>query len=149
MAKNKFLVYTLIVAVLSVLFGSCKKESPLDAVPKISFLKMYPDTVKAFADSIVVEISYEDGDGDIGENNAYSRNLFLVDQRNQLEYGFRVGRIVADGTPAIRGTLKVVMPYINLVSAGGTETTSFTVRLEDQSGNKSNVVTTSVLTIRE
>lgn len=149
MVKNKFLLYPLILAALTLVFSSCKKESPLDTVPSISFVKMYPDTVKAFSDSIVVEISYEDGDGDIGQNNAYSRNLFLVDQRNQLEYGFRVGRIVAEGTPAIKGTLQIVMPYINLIAASGTESTSFTIRLEDQAGNISNVVTSSVLTIHD
>ncbi|MFN8153772.1 MAG: hypothetical protein U0Y08_05725 [Bacteroidia bacterium] len=128
---------------------SCKKESPLDEVPKISFVKIYPDTVRAFTDSVVVEISYEDGDGDIGENNAYKQNLFLTDQRNQLVYGFRIGRIVADGTPAIRGTLKIVMPYINLITAPGPESTTFNIQLEDQAGNKSNTIRSSELVITE
>lgn len=149
MAQNKLLLYTLMLTAFMAVFSSCKKESPLDTVPKIGFVKMYPDTVKAFTDSIVVEITYEDGDGDIGQNNAYVQNLFLVDQRNQLEYGFRVGRIVAEGTPAIKGSLKIVMPYINLITSPGPETTMFSIRLKDQAGNQSNVVTSSVLTIIE
>ena len=149
MVQNKFLVHALITTGMMLLLGGCKKDAPFSSTPEISFIRMYPDTVKAFADSIVFEIAYADGDGDIGENNAYKQNLFLVDQRNQLEYGFRIGRIVADGSPAIRGTLKIVMPYINRISSQGAETTTFSIRLEDQAGNKSNVVSSSALMITE
>jgi hypothetical protein len=126
---------------------SCKKDSPLDEKPVISFVRIYPDTVKAFTDSIMVEITYEDGDGDIGENNAYVQNLFLTDQRNQLRYGFRVGRIAAEGSPAIRGSLVVVMPYINLINAPGPESTSFTIVLSDRAGHTSNAVVSSPIVV--
>lgn len=133
----------------AVLFMSCKKESPLDEVPEISFVKMYPDTVRANTDSIVVELSYADGDGDIGENNAYVKNLFFTDQRNQLTYGFRISKIAEEGTPAIKGTLRVVIPYINLIQAPGPESTTFSIKLVDRAGNSSNQIMSSRLVITD
>ena len=152
MVQNQLLVHLMRLLILIIpvlLFMSCKKESPLDEVPEITFIRMFPDTVRANTDSIVVELSYADGDGDIGENNAYVKNLFFTDQRNQLTYGFRVSKIAEEGTPAIKGTLKVVMPYINLIQSPGPETTSFSIKLVDRAGHSSNLITSSALVITE
>lgn len=130
------------------ILNSCKKEEQaFPSVPHIEARGIYPDSVKAFTDSIVVEIYYEDGDGDLGENNPFTQNLFLVDQRNQLQYGFRITKIASSGDPAIRGTLKVVLPYTNLVNNTGPETLFFHVKATDRAGNSSNVVSTGSITV--
>lgn len=129
---------------------ACKKEEPpFSEVPRIEVVSIYPDSAKAFSDSIVVEIYYEDGDGDLGENSPFAQNLFLVDQRNQLKYGFRIGRIASEGSPAIRGTLKVVLPYTNLVNSAGPEQLFFKVNVIDRSGNTSNTVNTASIVVVE
>jgi hypothetical protein len=140
------LLFLLLLAGLS----SCKKEeSPFSEVPRIEVRSIYPDSVKAFTDSIVVEIYYEDGDGDLGENSPFTQNLFLVDQRNQLQFGFRIGRIAAEGTPAIRGTMKVVLPYTNLVNNAGPEQLFYKVRVVDRDGNTSNTENTGSIVVVE
>ncbi len=143
MMKYAGIVFLLLAAV------SCKKEEPFSEIPRIEVRAIYPDSVKAFADSIVVEIYYEDGDGDLGENSPYAENLFLVDQRNQLSYGFRITRIASSGTPAIRGTLKVVLPYTNLVNNAGPEQLAFKVRAVDRAGNSSNTQSTNTIIVHE
>ena len=143
---NRILFFLLLIIVLS----SCKKEeSPFSEVPRIEVRSIYPDSAKAFSDSIVVEIYYEDGDGDLGENSPFAQNLFLVDQRNQLQYGFRIGRIASEGTPAIRGTMKVVLPYTNLVNGTGPEQLFFKVRVIDREGNSSNTANTGSVVVVE
>ncbi len=134
---------------ITLAFVSCKKEEPFSSVPLIEVRGIYPDTVRAFQDSIVVEVYYEDGDGDLGENNPFAQNLYLVDQRNQLQYGFRISRIAASGSPAIRGTMKVVLPYTNLVNSPGPESLFYTVRIVDRSGNSSNTLPTATITVIE
>lgn len=127
---------------------ACKKEEPpFSEVPRIEIRSISPDTVKAFADSIVVELFYEDGDGDLGENNPFAQNLFLVDQRNQLKYGFRISKIAYEASPAIRGTMLVVLPYTNLVNNAGPEQLSFKVNVVDRSGNYSNTANTNSIVV--
>lgn len=129
------------------LLQSCKKDPPFSTTPAISFERIWPDTARAYTDSITVSIRYEDGDGDLGENSPYAKNLFLIDQRNQLEYAYRIGEIASSGDPAIRGTLQVVLPYATLIGGDDPETLSFRVYLVDRAGNVSNKVSTDAVTV--
>jgi hypothetical protein len=40
-----------------------------------------------------ISISYEDGNGDLGENNANVTNLFITDNRVGIEYPYRINQL--------------------------------------------------------
>jgi len=133
------------------IFGvGCKKdkvEKPGE-VPKIEFVSIFPTTVKALQDSLVLRISYRDGDGDLGENTSDAKNAFVKDMRNGLEYSFRIRQLAPDGAViSIKGELSIVLPAISSPLTGNTEQTIFEIYVKDRAGNKSNTVLSSAITI--
>ena len=138
--------------IITCLIYACKKdEEEYSDVPAITFESISPGAVKQFSDSIIVTIGYVDGNGDLGENGSDVKNAFVTDSRNDLTYGFRVKQLAPnDANIIIKGRLLIVIPQLALNNLNGTsETASFSIYLEDRAGNKSNVVTTSSITISE
>ena len=138
--------------IITSLFSACKKdEEEYSDVPAITFESISPEAVKQFSDSIIVTIGYVDGNGDLGENGSDVKNAFVTDSRNDLTYGFRVKQLAPnDANIIIKGRLLIVIPQLALNNLNGTsETASFSIYLKDRAGNKSNVVTTSSITISE
>lgn len=120
---------------------------------------MQPTTVVALTQSFELEISYTDGDGDLGSNSAEIYNMFVEDTRTQLPDSVRIlayslPNISSNARkPSIQGKIKIKLPpvlpsayfppYPNLEK----EETFFRVYIVDRAGNKSNVITTPALTI--
>lgn len=135
---------------LVVLFNwSCKKqEPPFSVVPEISFLNISPPVVKAYKDSITFDITYKDGDGDLGENNANVENLFLTDNRIDLVYKFRIKQLAPDGEGIpIQGSLSVILKNTTLTDSSFVQSASFSIYVIDRAGNKSNTIQTSSIEI--
>ena len=131
-------------------FFSCSKKEEISNVPSISFESVTPSgTIKQFNDSILFKISYRDGDGDLGENIDSVNNLFLTDSRNNVTYKYRLQELAPMGAKIpIQGSVNILLTSISLVDpASSSETTTFSIYLVDRAGNKSNTVTSSVLTI--
>ncbi|MDP7568021.1 MAG: hypothetical protein QF383_06480, partial [Flavobacteriales bacterium] len=80
----------LIYILVGVLLLSCEKEEVMSDTPIIDFISISPTTVQEYTDDIIITISYTDGDGDLGENNPDINNLFVEDNRNGIEYKFRI-----------------------------------------------------------
>lgn len=138
-----------------VLCASCNKEEritddptpPVSNVPAISLGTM-PATYNEF-DDITLFVNYQDGDGDIGFANADSAVVYATDNRDDILFTFHVPPLSPDGVEVtIQGTLEIVVENVVLLNqSGNAETTTFTVKLIDRSGNWSNEVTSPTLTI--
>jgi uncharacterized lipoprotein YajG len=145
---RQFIVFIIITS----LFSACKKdEEKYSDVPAITFESISPGIVKQFSDSVIVTIGYEDGNGDLGENGSDVKNAFVTDSRNDLTYGFRVKQLApTDASIIIKGKLLIIVPQVALNNLIGTaETATFSIYVKDRAGNKSNVVSTSSITITE
>lgn len=138
---------------LSIFLSSgCTKEEvkpQFSSTPKIAFLSMSPGSVTAWKDSVVFTISYEDGDGDLGQNTAGYENLFLKDSRTGGFYTFRIRELVPDNAKVpVKGTLKFVLPYTFLSSESiNSEQVTFEIKVKDRSGKESNSVSSPGLQV--
>ncbi len=139
-----------------VVFFSCKKDSQpvanplLSDIPAIQLISTTPTTVHQFVDSIKFVIQFTDGNGDVGDYNADSLSLVVVDNRNSsLVNRFHIPPVAPQGsTIAVQGQFSVVLKSIILLNAASTsETTTFSIKLKDRAGNWSNTVVSPTVTI--
>lgn len=121
---------------------------------------------ETFQDSAVLTIGFQDGDGDIGLDQADTLDPFEVDgpyyfnllcDYYELQNGewvvfddletpfyYRVPRVTPTGqNPTLNGEMKVSLPPLYYVPGTGFDTCRFEVRLYDRSLNISNSVTSS------
>ncbi len=132
------------------IIGGCKKKTTVSNVPVISFITQNPSTVKAYKDSVIFTIGYEDADGDIGENNANAENLFLIDNRINITYKYRVKELAPLGTAiAIKGNLNVILKSTDITDGSSSQAATYSIYLTDRAGNKSNTVTSGTITINK
>ena len=128
--------------------GGCADDAGISEVPEIEFVSATPQTVIAYQDSLVVTISYRDGDGNLGENDTDQNNLFLEDSRNGVVYGFRIRQLAPDdATIAIEGNLNVTMPNVPIIGSGNTESLNYSIWVVDRAGNESERVSSSAITV--
>ena len=145
----KHFFYLLLLVSLSI---SCTREdeAPIfPATPVISMIEVKPNQVIAYKDSIIFQIAYEDGDGDLGENTAGSENLFLKDTRTGASYTFRIRRLVPDNAEApIKGTLSFVLPFAILTDENSaSQQAVFEIHVKDRAGNASNVISSPAISV--
>jgi hypothetical protein len=70
-------------------FSSCKKDAEtMSVVPEISFVSIGPSSIYQNKDSIIIRISYRDGDGDLGENSSGIENAEIRNFRNNFRVYF-------------------------------------------------------------
>ena len=137
----KKLLYILILVVLF----SCKKEEEVSDVPAIAFESISPNT-----DDIIITISYTDGDGDLGENNPDINNLFVEDNRNGIEYKFRIPELSPSGsTITIEGNFNITINGTGITDESSSQKVDYSIYVKDRAGNTSNKVTTSSITIQQ
>ena len=75
----------------------CGNNETVSKIPYIEFVRVSPKQVQAFEDNLIFTIFYQDGDGDLGENNPDLHNLFLKDNRNDIVYEYRIEQLAPDG----------------------------------------------------
>jgi hypothetical protein len=128
---------------------SCKKDQGVSSVPSITFDSISPNPAIKYRDSVLIVISYIDGDGDLGIDSADVKNLFVTDSRNNVVSQFRIPQLAPTGADvAIEGNLDIVLPpqlFIN--DNDTTETATYSIYVVDRAGHKSNTVTTKALVI--
>ena len=143
-------IYRSVALLLVVLiFSSCKKdEDGLSVVPQLTFESISPTSIEEFGGPITFRISYQDGDGDLGENNPNVKNLFLQDQRNGITYEYRIQELAPQGTDiAIIGTIDIVLNTTSITDGSNEQEVTFDIYAIDRAGNSSNTITSSPLTI--
>lgn len=144
------IILIIICGLFLLIISSCKKDDGKDynVVPHIELLGLNRTQVKSFSDTLVFTIRYEDGDGDLGENDADVKNLFITDNRINITYGYRIQELAPDGANIpIRGELQVELPGIAITDGSAQQVATFTIYLLDRAGNQSNSVTSGTVTI--
>lgn len=121
----------------------------MSLVPKITFVSISPSNAQAYADPISIIIAYEDGDGDLGENNANVTNLFVTDNRVGIEYPFRINQLgpTLDTKISIKGQLEILLPQTDITDSSKSQSVSYTLFVKDRAGHSSNTITTSAITV--
>lgn len=133
---------------IMLVFFSCKKDETVALEPSIEFKSISPGSIKQYRDSVVIEISYLDNNGDLGENETEIPNAFVKDLRNNLVYSFRIRQLAPEATIAIKGNLEIIVPQVALINSSSTsESATFEVYVKDRAGLESNKVTTTAVTI--
>jgi len=132
------------------LLNSCKEvlNTTGNPVPRIALIKIEPTQVKQFTDSLKITFNYEDGDGDLGNDNADINSLEVQDERlAKPDFYYVPPMAPVDAKIRIKGQMTMNLRNVFLLGTGNIETTSFTVRLKDRAGNWSNPIKTPEITI--
>lgn len=139
----------LLLMVCMYFIGACKKDAAdHNPVPKISFVSATPGTVQEFTDSLVLKISYEDGDGDLGENNPDVKNMFVTDNRIGITYEYRIQQLAPNNSSIpIQGNLNAVLSSVAITDGSASQNATFSIYIMDRAGNKSNTVTSGTIVI--
>ena len=131
-----------------VLLFSCKKQE--SSSPFLLFESISPDSVQEYTDDIIITISYSDVDGDLGENDPDIHNLFVEDNRNGIEYQFRIPHLAPNNNSiAIEGNFNITINGSGITDETSIQQVNYTIYVTDRAGNNSNTITTSNITIQK
>jgi len=138
------------------LVASCGKNEPselLTEIPTIELVKVIPESnqVQQYNDELIFTISYSDGDGDLGTEDADIPSIEVIDTRDPdvLKFEYHLSpRAPAGSEIKITGELNVVLNHTIIVDdTNNEETTTFKIRIKDRAGNWSNEVETEMITV--
>ena len=144
-ANSIFLVLLLALALVA-----CKEDEIdlQDPVPQILGVTLNSNNIIEYQDSLVFNVRYRDGDGDLGENDPNAANLFLIDNRIGVTERFRVQELAPEGANIpITGTLRVVLKSTGITDNSFLQTVTYTLYLRDRAGNESNRFTTENIAV--
>ncbi len=142
----RILTYILIVLLLF----SCKKDDVLNVVPTVKFQSISPLTAQEYIDDIIITISYADEDGDLGENSPDIDNLFVEDSRNGIIYHFRIPQLAPNENEiSIEGNFNIKINGSGITNNSTSQQVNYDIFVTDRAGNKSNIITTSSITIQQ
>jgi len=145
-AMKKFFVFLIGVTLLF----SCEKEEAVSNVPQISFESISPTTAQEYEDEIIITISYFDANGDLGENNPDVKNMFIKDNRNEIEYEYRIPELTPIGSDiAIQGNFDIKISGTGITDESSSQKVDYDIYVKDRAANKSNTITTSSITIQQ
>ncbi len=126
---------------------------PISDIPSIELDSISNTDVIEYIDSIILKISYQDGDGDLGSLNPDATSIELIDNRNPdvLKFNYHLSpRAPAGSNIAIQGELDIKLNNTILLNENNnSEETTFSIRIKDEADNWSNVVTSPTVTIRQ
>ena len=129
---------------------ACEKEDATHLSPEIVFESISPLIAQEYSDSIVIVISYSDRDGNLGENNPDVHNLFVQDNRNDIEYKYRIPELSPSGSViSIQGTFTIKINGTGITDESSSQQVNYDIYVKDRAGNSSNTVSTSSITIEE
>lgn len=146
LSNIKFIVLAML---LIVAVSSCKKKKEESTTtPRIEFVSISPSSAVEYVNSITITFSYDDLDGDLGENDPNVTNLFITDSRNGVMYSYRISQLSPDGSNIhIRGNLNAVLKNTVITDGSSSQQVTYSLYLKDRAGNISNTITTSAITV--
>lgn len=131
--------------------SACEKviEEPVfDLKPRIELLSISQNSLLQFQDQLMVRISYEDGNGDLGNLDADINSIYVQDSRLSRPDEYYLAPLApVDANVSIQGTLDIKLAPTFLLGNGDRETVVFSIYLLDRSGNQSNVIETEPISI--
>jgi hypothetical protein len=138
----------ILLATLATGFSCSKTHKPEDDIPQISIVEVKPATVQQFKDSIIITISYTDGNGDLGDYNPDGKTLKIQDARLKDPDYYHIAPLAPAGAEIrIDGTLKIKISSLFILGSGEKENTTLALSIRDRAGNWSNVAITQQITI--
>lgn len=152
MRHPKFISLLLPLGFVLMLIAGCKKEDPvleIDPVPYITLDGVSSTTIQEFSSDLVVNVGYEDEDGDLGFVNPDSLSIEVWDSRLSQPDLYHLQPLAPDTTLHITGTINVVILSPFLLGNGNSEVVNYSIRLRDRAGNWSNTIVTDDITIIE
>jgi hypothetical protein len=130
---------------------SCTKrtdELSFPVEPVITLDSISQDTLIEFQDRLILHLSYQDGDGDLGTSNPDINSIFIKDSRLENADEYYLPPLAPEtATISIQGTFDVELSPTFLLGNGTEENTIFSLFLKDRAGNESNTVETSEILI--
>ena len=141
-----------IILIIPLLFFGCKKKDLREDmdVPYISIKRITPIEVQEFNESILLEIAYEDGNGDLGFHDPDALSLSVQDSRLETPDYYHIPPLAPDGEEIyIKGTFNIYLNTTFLIGVGSSEKLRYTVRIKDRAENWSNTVTSEEITVVE
>ncbi|MGC6471202.1 MAG: hypothetical protein ACON4E_08060 [Flavobacteriales bacterium] len=142
--------YGLICIILWLLVSACGSDDDiiLSNVPNLSFNSLSPTSVQEFDGPITFTVDYEDGDGDLGENDPNVKNLYLKDNRNGIIYEYRLQQLAPeDSNIPITGSFDIVLNNTAITNGSSEQSATFDIYVVDREGNRSNTITSDPLNI--
>lgn len=139
-----------IVALLFILviISSCKKKEQPTNIPSIEFVSISPSSAVEYSNSITIAFSYDDLDGDVGQNDPNVSNLFITDSRNNVQYSYRISQLAPDNANIhIKGNLNAVIKSTAITDNSSSQSVTYSLYIKDRAGNTSNTITTSAITV--
>ena len=135
------------------LLASCIKPPTYDPIPQIAFDSISKTLVKGLSstppalDSITFQISFTDGDGDLGASSSdTASNLFFRDSRTGFVNRFQFPYITPEGNVKdISGTIAYIFSPFDCDPGGKSDTFHYTIFIKDRAGNLSNEVITPTI----
>ncbi len=155
MFKYKAAIYPRLLSTVYCLFvlffSSCKKDKTESTItPQIEFVSISPSSAVEYDDPITIAFSYDDLDGDLGENDPNVHNLFITDSRNNVTYNYRISQLAPDGAKIhIQGNLNAIIKNTAITDGSASQSVTYSLYIKDRAGNKSNTITTSAITITQ
>ena len=144
MVFYRTIIYLLIISIVV----CCNKNEELSKIPQLTFQNLNPTSIIEFDGPITFSIIYQDGDGDLGENNPNINNLFLKDQRNNIIYEYRIQELSPNGANiAITGSIDLVLNTTSITDESNEQEAIFDIYVIDRAGNQSNTISSDPLTI--
>ena len=139
----------LLISALLILVACSKDEQlPFSDKPEIELIGVSHDTIREYEDVLIITISYQDGNGDLGFENPDEYALYVRDLRLANFDGFYIGPLSPPGSNVpITGKLNIEFPSLFLFGNRTAETTRFEVKMVDRSGLESNVLLTDPVVI--
>ena len=137
MKKYIFLLF------ISVLILSCKTETApvFPDKPTLKSITLSHTQIQEFKGNVILTLSYEDGDGDLGEDDPDKNTLWVKDSRLPDADLYHVQPLAPlESNVPIQGTLQVKLNRLFLLGNGVSEQVSFTVKIQDRSGKWSDEV---------
>ena len=141
-----------IILIIPLLFFGCKKEELREDmdVPYISIKRITPKIVQEFTESVLLEIAYEDGNGDLGFHDPDVLSLSVQDSRLDTPDFYHIPPLAPDGEEIyIKGTFNIYLNTTFLIGVGSSEKLRYTVKIRDRAENWSNTVTSEEITVVE
>ena len=159
----KFKIVILLIS-SSCIFWHCANNPGFSDIPEIEFISFSKDSLiqnSLNTDSLILRIAFRDGDGDIGSGGEdITENIVITDNRTGVIFDrFKIPEIPVSGLQSgIEGELimkvfttccvfpDLTPPCLNPPQFP-TNDLSFDIQMIDDSGNKSNVITTNAVTL--
>ena len=153
MRKKIIITVTVFISVfISVFIISCLKPPQFPETPEITFVSINTTQVQAESDSILMIISFKDGNGDIGStDNDTSTNCYITDHRSgkpDYTYNYKIPFITPLGTTKdISGKININLPGITCIPFHTTDSVTYKITIKDRAGHISNQVETPVIIV--